>query len=193
MGRELFHLDSTTVGGYRSLLVRNELLEQRLARLPAPVLRKILISGILVLCVFLLYCSAIEQGLPRLVYLAIATVVFVGGLLRFRREHAIISDCGKAVGTVFEHIRLPSRRGARIKYGFLSTGDKLSLGTVGGTPFMPKEGESLPVAYKLEDPSINLPFSSFLFYECPVESFRSTQSEETPTGNAPPSSELPPR
>ena len=41
-------------------------------------------------------------------------------LLRFKREHAIVSDHGKAVGTGLVHKRLGARRGARIKYGFLS-------------------------------------------------------------------------
>lgn len=167
MGQELSHLDSTTVGRYRSLLVKNDFLERRLALLPSPFLREKLISGILCLCVVLLYFFAVEQGLSRLFYLAVATAILMVCLLRFKREHAIVSDYGKAVGTVLVHKRLEARRGAPIKYGFLSAGDKLHLGNVGGTPFMPKEGQSLPIAYKLEDPSISLPLSSFWFYEFP--------------------------
>jgi hypothetical protein len=73
LGREISHLDST-VGRYRSLsLVKNDFLEQRLALLPAPVLRKILISGVLFLCVAQLYFVAIEQGLSRFFYLVFAT------------------------------------------------------------------------------------------------------------------------
>ena len=193
MERELSHLDSTTVGRYRSLLVKNDFLEQRLALLTGPVLRKILIGGILCLCVVLLYFFVVEQGLSRLFYLAFATAILVECLLRFKREHAIVGDCGKAVGTVLEHKRLGARRGARIKYGFLSADNKLHVGNVGGTPFMPKEGQSVPIVYKLEDPSISLPLSSFWFYEFPVEFYRSTQSEQIPVDKAPRSSELPRR
>jgi hypothetical protein len=64
---------------------------------------------------------------------------------------------------------------------------------VGGTPFMPKEGQSLPIVYKLEDPSVSLPLSSFWFYEFPVEFSRSSQSEQIPDDKATRSTELPPR
>ena len=114
-------------------------------------------------------------------------------LLRFKRKHAIVSDHGKAVGTGLVHKRLGARRGARIKYGFLSADNKLHVGNVGGTPFMPKEGQSLPIVYKLEDPSISLPLSSFWFYEFPVEYFRSTQSEQISIDKTPRSRELPRR
>jgi hypothetical protein len=147
--------------------VKNDFLERRLELLPSPVLRKILISGILGLCVVLLYFFAVEQGLSRFFYLAVAAAILMECLLRFKREHAIVSDYGKAVGTVLVHKRLGPRRGARIKYGFLSAGNKLYLGNVGGTPFMPKEGQSLPIVFKLEDPSISLPLSSFWFYKFP--------------------------
>src|SRR5437588_10164552 len=79
-------LDSTTVGRYRSLLVKNDFLERRLALLPSPVLRKILISGILGLCVVLLYFVAVEQGLSRFFYLAVAAAILMECLLRFKRE-----------------------------------------------------------------------------------------------------------
>ena len=192
MARELSHLDST-VGRYRSLLVKNDLLEQRLALLPGPVLRRTLITGVLCLCVVLLYFFAVEKGLSRLFYLVFATAILMECLRRFKREHAIVSDCGKAVGTVLAHKRLGAKRGARIKYGFLSADNKLHVGNVGGTPFMPKEGQSLPIVYKLEDPSISLPLSSFWFYEFPVEFFRSIQSEKVSVDQAPRSSDLPPR
>jgi len=72
---------------------------------------------------------------------------------------------GKAVGTVLVHKGLGARRGARIKYGFLSADNKLHVGNVGTIPFMPKERQSVPIVYKLDDPSISLPLSSFWFYE----------------------------
>ena len=171
--------------------MKNALLEQRLALLPGPVLRKILITGIL--CLVLLYFFAVEQGLSRFFYLVFATAILMECLLRFKREQAIVSDCGKAVGTVLVHKRLGTRRGTRIKYGFLSADNKLHVGNVGGTPFMPKEGQSLPIAYKLDDSSISLPLSSFWFYEFAIESFWSTQSEQISVDKAPRSSELPPR
>ena len=168
MGREISHLDST-VGRYRSLLVKNDFLEQRSALLPAPVLRKILIGGVLFLCVALLYFVAIEQGLSRFFYLVFATAIPMVCLLRFKREHAIVSDCGKAVGTVLVYKKLGVRRGIRVKYGFLLADDTLHVGNVGGTRFTPTEGQPLTIAYKLDDPSTNLPLSSFWFYEFPVE------------------------
>jgi hypothetical protein len=166
LGRELSHLDST-VGRYRSLLVKNDFLDQQLTLLPSPALRKLLISGILFLCVVLLYFVDVEQGLSRLFYFAFATTIFITCLLRFKRENAIVRDCGKAVGTVLMHARLEGRRGARIKYVFLSSDDKLHVGNVSGAASMPKEGQSLPIGFKLDDPSISLPLSSFWFYEFP--------------------------
>jgi hypothetical protein len=161
------HLDST-VGRYRCLLVKDDFLDQQLALLPSPVLRKLLISGILFLCVVLLYFVDVDQGLSRLFYLAFATAIFMGCLLRFKREHAIVSDCGKAVGTVVMHTKLEGRRrGARIKYVFLSADNKLQVGNVSGTSSMPKEGQSVPIVFKVEDPSISLPLTSFWFYEFP--------------------------
>jgi hypothetical protein len=148
-------------------LVKNDFLEQRLALLPSPVLRKILIRGILGLCVVLLYFFAVEQGLSRLFYLAAAAAILMECLLRFKREHAIVCDYRKAVGIVLVHERLGARRGVRIKYGFLSAGNNLYIGNVGGTLFMPKEGQSIPIVHKLEDPSISLPLSSFWFYKFP--------------------------
>jgi hypothetical protein len=59
------------------------------------------------------------------------------------------------------------RRGARIKYVFLSSDNKLHVDNVSGAASMPKEGQSLPLAFKLDDPSISLPLSSFWFYEFP--------------------------
>lgn len=163
MEREVSHLDST-VGRYRSLLVKNDFLGERLALLPGPVLRKMLITGILSLCVVLSYFFAVE-GLSRLLYLVFATAILMACLLRFKREHIIVSDYGKAVGTVLVYKRLGARSGVRIKYGFLSADNQLHVGNVGGTKFMPKEGQSLPIAYSLEDPSISLPLASFWFYE----------------------------
>ena len=118
--------------------MKNDFLDQQLALLPSPVLRKLLISGILSLRVVLLYFVDVEQGLSRLFYLAFATAIFMGCLLRFEREHAIVSDCGKAV-----------------------------VDNVSGAASMPKEGQSLPLVFKLDDPSISLPLSSFWFYEFP--------------------------
>ena len=97
--------------------------------------------------------------------MAFATAMFMECLLRFKREHEIVSDYGKAVGTVLVHKGLGARRGARIKYGFLSADNKLHVGNVGAIPFMPKERQSVPIVYKLDDPSISLPLSSFWFYE----------------------------
>jgi len=167
LGRELSHLDST-VGRYRSLLVKSDFLDHQLTLLPSPVLRKLLISGILFLCVVLLYFVDVEQGLSRLFYFAFATTIFITCLLRFKRERAIVGDCGKAVGTVVMRTRVEGRRrGARIKYAFLSSDNKLHVGNASGAASMPKEGQSLPIVFKLTDPSISLPLSTFWFYEFP--------------------------
>src|SRR5438270_13449084 len=81
-------LDSTTVGRYRSLLVKNDFLERRLPLLASPVLRKILISGILGLCVVLLYSVAVEQALSRFLYLALAAAMLMDCLLPFKWQRA---------------------------------------------------------------------------------------------------------
>jgi hypothetical protein len=112
-----------------------------------------------------LYFFAVGEGLSRFFYLAFASAIAIDCLRRFRREHRVVMHFGKAVGTVLVHKKQGPRRGARIKYGFLSADEKMYLGTVGGTPFLPKHGQTLLIAYNLENPSINMPLSSFWFYD----------------------------
>jgi hypothetical protein len=59
LGRELSHLDST-VGRYRSLLVKNDFLDQQLALLPSPVLRKLLIVEFYFYVLF--YCISLMMN-----------------------------------------------------------------------------------------------------------------------------------
>jgi hypothetical protein len=166
---KISHLDSTAVGRYRSLVVKDDFLEQSLAALPGPVLRKTLISGILLLYAVVLYFFILERSVSQLIWLVIATAIVANCALRFKKEHAIVIDCGKAVGTVLvrEELGRGRRRGTRIKYGFFWADDKLQVGKVVGTRFMPKEGQSLAILYSRKDSSINLPLSSFWFYEFP--------------------------
>jgi hypothetical protein len=167
---KISHLDSTAVGRYRSLVVKDDFLEQSLAALPGPVLRKALISGILLLYAVVLYFFILERSVSQVIWLVIATAIVASCALRFKKEHAIVIDCGKAVGTVLVREELGQgrrRRGTRIKYGFFWADDKLQVGKVVGTSFMPKEGQSLAILYSCKDSSINLPLSSFWFYEFP--------------------------
>jgi hypothetical protein len=148
----------------RSVLAKDEASERKLAIPSRAVLRKLLLLGISSLCAVLLYFSFVVQGLPRFFYLAFALVGMGSWVVRLRREQAIVAHLGKAVGTVLEHKRA-HRRGARIKYGFLADDDKMYLGAVGGTVFLPEEGQTLGVAYNLKEPSTNLPLKSFWFYD----------------------------
>ena len=157
----------TIIGRYRNLLAKDDALEERLKRLSSPVPRRALICGIPCLCAVLVYFFVFERGLSRFFYLIFAAAILWDCLLRFRREYAIVGHYGKAVGTVSAHHRMGPRRGARIKYSFLSADDKVHIGGVGGTAFLPKEGQTLAVLYKLEDPTINLPLASFWFYRFP--------------------------
>jgi hypothetical protein len=166
---KLSHLDSTAVGKYRSLVVKDALLEQRLAALPGPVLRKTLISGIVILYAVVSYFFILERSVSQLIWLVTATAILASCALRFRKEHAIVVNCGRAAGTVVvrEELGQGRRRGARIKYGFFSADDKLQIGNVVGTRLMPKEGESLAILYNRQHSSVSIPLSSFWFYEFP--------------------------
>ena len=153
-----------TISTYRKLLVKDDALEKRLARLSSPVLRISRICGVPGLCAVLLYFFVTDRGLSQFFLLVLSAVFFWICWTRLRREHAIVAHYGKAVGTVF--VRERSRRGAHIEYGFLSADDKLYIGKVAGR-ILPKEGQTIPVVYEVEEPSINLPVTSFWFYEFP--------------------------
>jgi hypothetical protein len=156
-----------TISTYKKLLVKDEVLEKRLARLSDPVLRITRILGIPVLCAVLLYWFVTESGISRFVLLFIVAVFLFMGTVQLKREYAIVAHYGKAVGTVFVREKPGLRRGVRIEYGFLSADDKLYIGEVSGSAFLPKEGQTIPVVYKIEDPSISLPVGSFWFYDFP--------------------------
>lgn len=155
------------ISTYRKLLVKDDALEKWIARLSDPVLRIGRICAIPTLCAVLLYFFVTERGFSRFLLLVFAAVILWQCRVRFTREHAIVTHYGKAVGTVFVREKLGRRRGVRIEYGFLSADDKLYIGKVDGSPFLPKEGQTIPLIYKIDDPSINLPVGSFWFYDFP--------------------------
>jgi hypothetical protein len=155
-----------TISTYRKLLVKDDALEKRLARLSDPVLRIARILGIPAFCAILLYWFVAESGVSRFLLLFIVAVFLLMGTVQLKREHAIVAHYGKAVGTVFVHEKGWPRRGVRIEYVFLSADDKLYIGEVSGSAF-PKEGQTIPVVYKIEDPSINLPVGRLWFFEFP--------------------------
>jgi len=164
---EISHLNSTVVSGYRTLLLKDPILEQRLAALQNPVRHSLRIHGIVLLYAAVLSFCIRERGFVGFIWMAVATAIFSQCLLRFRRERAIVASYGKAVGTVLVRKKTGRRGGLRIKYGFFSAGENLQLGKVGGSSSMPKEGQTLAILYALNDSSINLPLSSFMFYDFP--------------------------
>ena len=125
MQTKLSHLDSTAVGNYRSLVMKDTLLEQRLAALPGPVLRKTLICGISLLYAVVLYFFILERNPSQLIWLVTATVILANCALRFKKEHAIVVDCGKATGTVL--VRAELGQGADV--GYASSMDSFGLMT----------------------------------------------------------------
>jgi hypothetical protein len=153
------------ISTYRKLLVKDDGLEKWLARLSNPVLRISRICAIPALCAVLLYFFVTETGVLRFFLLVFAAVIVWRCRVQFRREHAIVTHYGKAVGTIF--VREKVRRGVHIEYGFLSADDKLYIGEAGGSVLLPKEGQTVPVVYNIEDPAINLPVGSFWFYDFP--------------------------
>jgi hypothetical protein len=164
---EISHLNSTVVSGYRTLLVKDSILEQRLAALRSPVRRTLRVYGIVLLYAAVLCFCILERGFFGFIWMAVATAIFAQSLLRFKRERAIVASYGKAVGTVLVRKKTGRRGGVRIKYGFFSAGENLQLGKVGGSSFMPEEGQTLAILYAVNDSSINLPLSSFMFYDFP--------------------------
>jgi hypothetical protein len=95
---EISHLNSTVVSGYRTLLVKDSILEQRLAALRSPVRRTLRVYGIVLLYAAVLCFCILERGFFGFIWMAVATAIFAQSLLRFKRERAIVASYGKAVG-----------------------------------------------------------------------------------------------
>jgi hypothetical protein len=162
---EISHLESP-VGRYRRLIVKDVELEQRLAASRDPALQTALIVVLVFLYFFGSYFFTLDHGLERFLWPVIANAVLLACVLQFRREHAVIANCGKAVGTVLLCEKLGQGRRARfrIKYGFFSVDHKLHIGKSSVPRPNLKEGQTLAILYDLNDPSRSLPLSGFCFY-----------------------------
>ncbi len=161
------------VGKYRNLLVKDEALESNIARLSLPRARPVLFGLIAMACAVLLGFFIVERDLSRFLFLAIALTIGALSVFRFARERAIVHHAGKAVGTVFSYQEAHRGKGGKtayFRYAFLSAENQVFVGRGRmSARSAPKPGQTLPILYKLADPSTNFPLASVYFYEFQAE------------------------
>jgi hypothetical protein len=153
---------------YRKILVKDEALERTLGAVNSPHLRRPYLCCIACLCLAFLCVFAVERDISRFICLAIAAAIAFGYVTHVK-ERAIIRHLGKAVGTVYVFQKRGGGRSVQryIKYAFLSVEDRLFVGrsTIGRSAGIDGLGQTVPVLYNLEDPSVNLPLPSFWLYK----------------------------
>ena len=129
-----------------------------------PEYRRILPLALACLCAVLLLLARTQKGLGRYVFIAAGSLAALLFAARFLAEHRIVSNWAAAVGTVLL-FRKHRRRSAAIKYAFKGPDGLVYLGNATGSAFLPKEGATLGVIYRVDNPSRSLLLSKFLFYE----------------------------
>jgi hypothetical protein len=160
--------DSNLIEGYRDRLAGDDALETKLERVSRPVLRKLLVGAVPCVCAVLVYFAVVEEGFTRIFLGLLAVVIGWNFFSRLKLEHAIVENHRESVGKVL-YRRLGVKRGALVEYEFLSADNQAHWGTVRGGLMLPRKGQTVVVVYNLGDPSLNLPLSSFWFYEFPFE------------------------
>ncbi len=143
-------------------MIEDPALEERL-RSVAVRKRRVLPVALACLCATLLIFAVIEPTMGRYWLALFGSVVALISTLGFAKERRIVAklSAGSATVTAFRKVR----RGSKIRYAFKANDNKVYLGRASGGPFLPKEGRTLGVAYNVDDPARNLPFSQFWFYE----------------------------
>jgi hypothetical protein len=90
------------------------------------------------------------------------------GFYKLRQERALLDDCATAVATVSAWNRTEVEAGYvySVSYRFLGPDGKVYLGKSGSSSkVLPREGETIPVAYRRSDPAQNMTLATLWFYQ----------------------------
>jgi|ERR1700722_4069307 len=148
---------------YQNALREDDELRKRLQFL-RPVPRRVLPIALGCLCVGLVLLGRLDGGIGG--YMFVFSGCLVGFLFaaRFLKEHTVIRHWRAAVGTVLLFQKSGHSR-RRIKYGFMGSDGIVNLGRAKGSARLPKEGATLGIDYRSDNPSRSLLLSQFLFDE----------------------------
>ena len=167
------------IEGYKGRLARNDALETKLERVSRPVLRRLLVGALRRCSSSVLGCSRTRSDGNLLGHLCscgwLELLLKAQSRARHRRE---------SWGRRGKSIRARAIRGkawSLIEYEFHSADHQGHWGTVRGGLMLPRKGQTAVVVHNLEDPSLNLPLSSFWLYQFPFE-FPSTQNPSPKAG-----------
>jgi hypothetical protein len=105
----------------------------------------------------------LKHGIFR-VYDCALSILAVGFLLfHYRKEYALVRDHQSAIAVVTDY--KTHREGPpRIKYSFVAFDGKSYTGETGWNTYRLRAGTRVPILYRAGNPSLNLPFPSFIFY-----------------------------
>ena len=163
---------------YQNALREDDGLRQKL-QLLRPVPRRVMPVALACLCAVPLLLARLEGGVGGYVFIFIGCLVAFLFAARFVQEHRVISNWRAAVGTVLLFQESGHRRGAQIKYAFRGSDGLVYLGRATGSARLPKEGATLGIVYRLDNPSQSLLLSQFWFYEfSPVVALEQTKPSE---------------
>jgi Protein of unknown function (DUF3592) len=163
---------------YQNALRDDDGLRQKLQFL-RPMPRRLIPIALACICAVPLLLARLERGVGRYVFIFFGCLVASLFAARFVHEYRVVRNWSTAVGTVLLFRKSGHRRGARIKYAFRGSDGLVHLGSATGSVRLPKEGATLGIVYRSDDPSQSLLLSQFWFYEfSQVEAREQTEPSE---------------
>jgi len=112
--------------------------------------------------------AIIERGIGSWVGAAISIGVLAIGVLRFRKEKLLVRDRATTLARITAWEKTENSDGGfgyLVRYRFIGPDNKTFMGKSDSTAEeLPQTGEVLPISYKQDDPSQNLPLATFWFY-----------------------------
>ncbi|SRR6266567_687126 len=157
---------------YQNALRDDDGLRQKLQFL-RPVPRRVMPIALVLICAVPLLLARLEGGVGRYVFIFFGCLVAFLFAARFVQERRVVRNWSAAVGTVLLFRRSGHGRGAQIKYAFRGSDGLVHLGSATGSVRLPKEGATLGIVYRSDNPSQSLLLSQFWFYE-----FSQTEARE---------------
>ena len=116
-----------------------------------------------------------ERGLAAWVFGAISLLTASMAGYRFRRESLLLRGCATTIATITDWERTEGAEGGysySVRYKFVGPDGRTYEGKEESQVELPKKGESLPVSYRTDDPSQNLPLATFWFFHFTYTGFR---------------------